>query len=99
VGTPGRRGAGRNSSTQSLATSSNRTLEPTFRYDYPVERSPFARASDGDPDYVEAFSYGMQPAGGIGLGIDRFGMVLAGHHKIRDVIVCSTLRERTWRPI
>jgi lysyl-tRNA synthetase class 2 len=116
-------------------------VEPTILYDYPVELSPFARATDddptiverfeyfvggmelgnafseindpdeqaarfamqselvggeqGDPDYVEALSYGMPPTGGLGLGIDRLAMVLTGRDTIRDVILFPALRSRT----
>jgi lysyl-tRNA synthetase class 2 len=120
-------------------------IQPTILYDYPIELSPFARLSDGnprlverfeyfvggmelgnafselndaeeqaerfamqqaeraagdveaeegDPDYVEALSYGMPPTGGLGLGIDRLAMVFAGVDSIRDVILFPALRER-----
>jgi lysyl-tRNA synthetase class 2 len=120
-------------------------IQPTILYDYPIELSPFARATDadpaiverfeyyvggmelgnafteindaeeqaerfalqesegaggnveaepGDPDYVEALSYGMPPTGGLGLGIDRLAMVLSGKESIRDVILFPALRER-----
>jgi lysyl-tRNA synthetase class 2 len=122
-----------------------RLIEPTILHDYPIELSPFARATDddpaiterfefyvggmelgnafselndaeeqaerfamqaeegaggnaeaeqGDPDYVEALSYGMPPTGGLGLGIDRLVMVLAGKDSIRDVILFPAQRER-----
>src|SRR3990170_2283945 len=113
-------------------------IEPTIVLDYPIELSPFARATDddptmterfeyfaggvelgnafteindaeeqrerfelqsehvegerGDPDYVEALSYGMPPTGGLGLGIDRLIMLLAGRETIRDVILFPALR-------
>jgi lysyl-tRNA synthetase class 2 len=43
---------------------------------------------------VEALSYGMPPTGGIGLGIDRLTMVLAGKDSIRDVVLFPAQRER-----
>src|SRR5215207_2224540 len=115
-------------------------IEPAILHDYPVELSPFARATEdddslterfeyfiggmelgnafteindpeeqaarfamqaqevggeqGDPDYVEALSYGMPPTGGIGLGIDRLAMVLTGRETIRDVQLFPALRPR-----
>jgi lysyl-tRNA synthetase class 2 len=121
-------------------------IEPTILHDYPIELSPFARATDDDPtiverfeyfvggmelgnafteindaeeqaerfamqaaeqaagdvnaepgdqDYVEALSYGMPPTGGLGLGIDRLAMVLAGKDTIRDVVLFPALRPRS----
>jgi lysyl-tRNA synthetase class 2 len=115
-------------------------VEPTIVHDYPIELSPFARLTDGDPalterfeyfaggmelgnafteindaeeqqarfdgqsehvegergdpEYVEALSYGMPPTGGLGLGIDRLTMLLGGRETIRDVILFPALRGR-----
>jgi lysyl-tRNA synthetase, class II len=53
-----------------------------------------AEAEPGDPDYVEAMSYGMAPNGGCGVGVDRLAMVLLGKDAIRDVILFPMLRAR-----
>lgn len=71
--------------------------DPREQYERFVDQAKARERGDDeamvlDEDYVRALSYGMPPAAGIGIGIDRLVMLLTNKHSIRDVILFPHMR-------
>jgi lysyl-tRNA synthetase class 2 len=47
-----------------------------------------------DADFIEALEYGMPPAAGLGLGIDRLALLFTDSHNVREVILFPTMRQK-----
>jgi lysyl-tRNA synthetase, class II len=66
-----------------------RFVEQRERQESGAEETPH----EHDEEFVRALEYGMLPASGCGLGVDRLMMILTGSKTLRDVILFPTMRE------
>ena len=74
----------------------NNPLEQKKRFEFQetLRKGKDKEAHPMDEDYLEAMEYGMPPAAGLGIGIDRLVMLLTDTHNIKEVILFPTMKPK-----
>ena len=76
----------------------NDPIDQEQRFTEQVAHKDDETPGEVDVDYVTALEFGMPPAGGLGIGIDRLCMLLTGSTSIRDVVLFPLLRRLEANP-
>ncbi|MCP6719130.1 MAG: lysine--tRNA ligase, partial [Patescibacteria group bacterium] len=66
-----------------------------FKEQEKLFKGGFEEAQRRDEDFLEALDYGMPPAAGFGMGIDRLVALLTDSHSLREVILFPTMKPKT----
>jgi len=77
----------------------NDPAEQARRFEEQVASKDPEAPGEVDWDYVQALEFGMPPAGGLGIGIDRLVMVLTGQDSIRDVLLFPAMKPQHDGPL
>jgi len=74
----------------------NNPLEQKKRFEEQekIFKQGFEEAQRMDKDFIEALEYGMPPAAGFGMGIDRLILLLTNSHAVREIILFPTMKPK-----
>jgi lysyl-tRNA synthetase class 2 len=75
-------------------TELNDPLDQRARFEEQLRHKDDESPSEMDDDYVTALEFGLPPAGGLGIGMDRLTMLLTGNDTIREVVLFPLLRQQ-----
>ncbi|MCS7228135.1 MAG: lysine--tRNA ligase, partial [Endomicrobia bacterium] len=78
--------------TKEVANAYSELNDPIEQYQRFVEQTTEEEKMALNLEFITALEYGMPPAGGLGIGIDRLCMLLTNNHSIRDVILFPLMK-------